>query len=674
MADTVQDINLVARNSIREFYPGTYGGFIGDGIGLWYGSMGSLLPQWGSVACDRMLRQFDYAQHNALWAGAKSIWKQQFLSTPYEISGGRNATYKWQDIFFEADFGEGYDFMMEKALDDLLVTNRGMFLEIVSYGNPDEPLKSDARVLGLNHLDALRIYFTGNREYPYVYYSEVTNEPHRLHYTRVIHLAYNPSADTKAWGIGKSPLYDAMTTVNAQILLGRHQNELLSDLPPPGIILFENIRGEDVQAAMRMFEQQKRRDGEAVYSAPLQLEGKNPEAPAKMTFVPLATVPPDFDYEKYMRTHVNLLALNLQLDPQDVWPLTGQALGTGTQSKILATKTQNKGPGYWLTRMTREWNKVLPRSLEWKYKAPNAEQDLQTAQIAQTWMTGIIVPGVTAGTLTHDEARQLLANQVPAYADVLLDESGNLVRLPDADPKDETQAVIAVDDLNALLPAVQTQQQPPAQATPAESPVNDDETKAPDDVQVQKDFADTSTAFTDDIATILKDAESGSINKASFAARMRYSLKTYGKAAYLDGLNTGGVEADSLDTADSESYAGILADQSQYVTDLASTIYREDGTVAGGPDFKAGLWANKSLTPFYNAGLVSADKNGMYQWNEGDTVDKCKDCLKMDGQVHRLKEYKERDLMPPSHLTKCEGWQCQCTLSKTSGRSKGSWF
>jgi hypothetical protein len=27
---------------------------------------------------------------------------RKFLGTPYEISGGRNLTYEWQDLFFEA--------------------------------------------------------------------------------------------------------------------------------------------------------------------------------------------------------------------------------------------------------------------------------------------------------------------------------------------------------------------------------------------------------------------------------------------------------------------------------------------------------------------------------------------------------------------------------------------
>ena len=658
MPDAALAVRENEKYSIREFYPGTWGGLVGDGFGVWYPGQRDLLPPWGTPQCDRELRAYHYLLHNTLWQGAANIFIQKVLSTPYELSGGRNQTYTWQDIFFEADFGEGYDFMMSKALTDYLTLNRGFFLEKVSYGDPDTPLKDGARVLGLNHLDALRIVFTGNREYPYIYYSEETNKAHRLHHTRVIHMTHAPSPDTRMFGMGKSPLYDSLSNVNTQILLGRHHNEMLSDMPPPGLILFTNVKGEDVGAAMNQFEAARRNDGQNVYRAPMRIEGKDPSQPVTVTFVPLAQVPTDFDREKYMRIDVNLQALALQLDPQDIWPLSGQQLGTGAQSKELAAKTEVKGPGYLLTRLERMWNTVTPRPLEWKYKAQNSGQDKVVAEIAKTW-TDIINAASWASEM---EKRQLAANQIPAFADVLLDEQGN-VRLPDDDPKMPGQEQVMADDINeatAPTPPPGTEQMPP-------------DINATDTEQLQKEYSATESGFVGEIAAILQDAADGAISKAAFSARMRSTINSFGKAAYLDGLEAGGVETDSLDESDSSTFADLLAEQSQYVSNLASVIYAEDGTVAGGADFKASLWANKTLAPFYQAGLVSADRNGLYQWKEGGTLDKCSDCVRMDGQKHRLFEYKEKDMMPPTSKTACGGWKCQCNLKKAKGRAKGNW-
>jgi hypothetical protein len=647
------------RYSIREFASGTYGGLVGDGFGIWYPGESGMLSAWGTYACDRELRAFHYMLHNQLWSGAHDIYQQKVLSTPFEISGGRNLTFKWQDIFLESEFGQGYDELLAPCLTDYLTLNRGMFIEIVSYGDPDTPLKDGARVLGLNHLDALRIVFTGNLEYPFIYYSEETNKAHRLHRTRVIHLTHSPSPDTRMFGMGRSPLYSALSSVNAQILLGRHQNEMLNDLPPPGLIIFTNVKGEDVRNAMTMFEAQRRKEGQSVYRAPMQIEGKDPAQPVTVTFTPLSQVPADFDRQKYMEIDVNLMALNTQLDPQDLWPLMGQQLGAGTQSKVLATKTQVKGPGYLLTRLERAWNRITPRPLEFKYKAQNAEQDRETADIAKTWTDTI-----NAATYLSDvEKRQMAANQIPAFADVLFDEAGN-VRLPDDDPKTPAQetAINEVED---------TTLDDTVQADTATDPAED--TTADDVAQLSKEYDATKTAFTSDIAAILQDAADGGVSKAAFSARMRSTINTYGKAAYLDGLETGGVGADSLDGDDSDIFAGLLAEQSVYVSDIANRLYKDDGSLIGNADYNANLWTQKSLSPFYNAGLVSADKNGIYEWVEGDTVDKCSDCLRMDGQKHRIKEYRAKDMMPPTSKTDCGGWNCGCSLKKASGKASGNW-
>jgi hypothetical protein len=652
MPDNNAQIIETNKFSVREYYPGTFGGLVGDGFGLWFPGQSELIAHWGSWQCDRELRLFDLMMHNQLWAGARDIYIQKILSTPYEISGGRNITFRWQDIFMESDGGEGYDFMLSKAVSDYLTLNRGMFIEIVSYGDPDTPLKDGARVLGLNHLDALRIVFTGNLEYPFIYYSEETNKAHRLHRTRVIHLTHSPSPDTRMFGMGRSPLYSALSSVNAQILLGRHQNEMLNDLPPPGLIIFTNVKGEDVRNAMTMFEAQRRKEGQSVYRAPMQIEGKDPAQPVTVTFTPLSQVPADFDRQKYMEIDVNLMALNTQLDPQDLWPLMGQQLGTGTQSKVLSQKTQVKGPGYLLTRLERAWNRVTPRPLEFKYKAQNAEQDLETAAIAEKW-TAIIG---SATYLDEMEKRQMAANQIPAFADVLFDEAGN-VRLPDDDPKTPAQetAINEVED---------TTLDDTVQADTATDPAED--TTADDVAQLSKEYDATKTAFTSDIAAILQDAADGGVSKAAFSARMRSTINTYGKAAYLDGLETGGVKAADYDDTDSSNVADLLAYNSQYVTDLAKTIYAEDGTVVGGADFKANLWANKSLNEFYYKGIESADKNGLYKFTGNDGQESCKDCKSLKGKTHRMSWYVKNRKRPgvDTEGFECQGWQCEHFLEK----------
>lgn len=650
--------------SVREFAPGVWGGFIGDGMGiLWPGQQG-LINGWGTWRCDRDLRAIFYMLHNTLVQGAFDLFAQNVLSTPYEISGGRNQTYTWQDIFFEAEFGEGYDTLVWKGLQDYLCLNRGWFMEKVSYGDPSTPLSPNARILGLNHLDAMRVVLTGNLEYPYQYNSEYTGKLHTLHRSRVIHLVHAPSPNTSYPHYGKSPLYNILSQSHAQILLGRHQNELLSDLPPPGLVIFNNVKPENVEDAMKTFEAERRSDNQQVFRAPLRMEGVKPNEPVSVTFVPLASVPADFDYEKYMRVHVNLVALGIQVDPQDIWPLTGQALGTGVQGKILQSKASGKGYGYMLTRLEREWNTTMPRPVEWKYKAQNAEQDKMQADIAQTWVTTIN----SASDLGQLERRQLLANQIPQFGDVLFDEQGN-VRLPDDDPKVPGQEIV---DANEDVVADDVTDAAP----PSDAPPPDEQVTADDSTQLEKDYDDTASEFEDEIAAILEDAANGNLSKASFSARMRTAINKYGKLAMIDGLNDGGVDTDTLDDPDDKTtFATLLAAQSPYVTNITNEIYNSDGGFKGSPTFRASLWVAKTLEPFYYAGLQSADKNGMYKFVGEDGDESCKTCQKLKGQVHRLKDWTRKELVPRVNTDnyECGGWQCQHYLEKTDEKAYGNW-
>lgn len=629
-------------HSVRQFTPSAWGGFVGDSLGFIWGMQRDLLPPWGTVECDIALRLLHYTQHNGLVGGATELFIEKFLSIPHEISGGRNLTFQWQDILATSEFGEGYDVCMGKGLVDYCTLNRGMFLELVSYGDPATPIKEGAKILAVNHLDALRIQFTGNLEIPYLYMSEWNSGLHKMHTTRVVHIARQPSPNTLMYGMGKSSLFDSITVANAQILLGRHQNELLSDLPPPGLIIFNNIKPDEVQDAMKQFEYERRRDGQTMYRAPLSMSSLNPEQPATVTFVPMSTVPEGFDYKQYMDIHVNYAALAYGLDPQDLWPLTGSAMGTGAQSRVLATKTDVKGPAYLSNIMTPVWNfRVLPKAMEWKYKAQNPEQDRQTADIAQVWV------GVanTSTFMSNDEKRQLVSNQVPSFADVLLDEQGQ-VRLFDDDVKEPQQVEVVVAQEDIELDGADS---------------NEEDVTANDDTAlVAKEIDATNDEFIQEVQAIMQDGIDRTITKAGCASRMRGAVQRFDKLAYIDGLEVGGVDGSELDEDDKRIIADLVLHNSQFITDLVNEIYSETGMV-GTPETRAPKWMGTTDEAYY-AGIASADKNGMYSFEGDDGEKSCKTCQKLQGTKHRMKWWVEHELRPgiDHDNFECGSWSGSC--------------
>lgn len=172
--------------------------------------------------------------------------------------------------------------------------------------------------------------------------------------------------------------------------------------------------------------------------------------------------------------------------------------------------------------------------------------------------------------------------------------------------------------------------------------------------------------------SILIQARDGSIDRRSFGATVRYLLNSFGQKAYADGLTDGGVDAAELDEADRGTIATMLADQSQYVTELGAILFKGDGITDFEAADKPTLWFNKAISPMYQAGLLSADSNSIYEWVYGDT-DHCDSCLKLNGQRHRLRSYKARGLMPHSSELDCGGWLCKCKLVRSRGKARGSW-
>lgn len=652
------------------------------------------LPQWGFRVRDLRLRQLSYALHNTLWQGAVAALIKRIQSTPWEIKGKRNVNY-YQDILQYADMGQGWESFIGKVLWDFLTQDFGAVVELVGTGKADKPLSG--KVTAINVLDSLSCVATPVYEYPVVYWNEENGAMHRMHNTRVWRWADLSSPYRRAYNNGFCALSRYASDAFVDVFLGRHDYEMLSDLPPSGIMTVKGLLADQWNQIKRGYEADTTASGAGIWRKTMVAIPPDPTLDIDIKLTPFSVTPEGFSQKEFTDLHVNKLALALGVDPQDIWPLSGQGLGTGTQSVILAEKGRGKMFGYILQMLTRfvNWT-VLPDYLEFQFKHGDSDVDKQKAEQAQLW-AGIATSLKSSGLIDDQTALQLLANNVAEFSDVLMDSDGQ-IRLPSADPKEGVEDVVIADDETPLdeneTPsaddAIADNQTTNTNALPVQGEANDDATanrslrERPGlyadvgglhhtDSRI-KVYSDTRAEYQRNVEVIMTAAKEGSVNKASFGIRMRSALNTYGRAAYLDGLNDGGVEVasfDELSTEEKDSVAGLLAANSSYITDAANKIFGADGVFIGTPDGRASLWGNKSLQEFYDNGLLSADKNGMYEWKYGDT-EHCDDCKRLNGQRHRLKDWHAR-IMPKSSALKCKGFNCKCELSKTRGSARGSY-
>ena len=83
------------------------------------------------------------------------------------------------------------------------------------------------------------------------------------------------------------------------------------------------------------------------------------------------------------------------------------------------------------------------------------------------------------------------------------------------------------------------------------------------------------------------------------------------------------------------------------------------------------MWVNMAINDIYYVGLGNANRNQRYMWVMNPAKEHCRTCLKLNGQIHRMKEYTQRGLVPQSRALECRGFNCGCALQKTDLPARG---
>jgi hypothetical protein len=196
--------------------------------------------------------------------------------------------------------------------------------------------------------------------------------------------------------------------------------------------------------------------------------------------------------------------------------------------------------------------------------------------------------------------------------------------LPGDDEEEEEETT------NEIPPQfIEQQQEPPPE--PEEEEEEEEENKA------MKAIADIEKLFKAEVQDIIDGALSGAVDRRTFTSRLRGIIARFAKSAYREGLVVGGIEDGELSEEDNNIVISFIREQQSYAKNLAAQIYTDNVTEAQAGQ-KSTIWYSKSIEPAFQKGLLSADANGMYEWQLGNTEEHCRDCLRLDGQRHRYRE------------------------------------
>jgi hypothetical protein len=378
-------------------------------------------PPYWSRRRDQWLRDFATAPGNDLLAGTISTVLAKVATTGWYLEGPERTANLYRQMLLErSDFGGGWSQLVQKAVADYLTQDAGGWIERIRLNSRAQ----DGAAIGFAHLDNERMQIHGDPEYP-ASYSPLTGdtEPVLMHRSQVIHIVDNPSPQENRYNVGFCALSRALATARILMDITRYERERLSDLPPAGLLMINNLSKNQWQDLVTQYDTRQQQRGNQVWRQVMIAFGLDPAVPMSAEMFSFSTLPEHFDRATMTEIAIYSFALAFRIDPREIWPVSAGSLGTATEANVQHVKARGKGAGMLLSEIERHLNDglSLPPSITFEFDYQDTEEDEQQARIAQMkaeYIRTLAEPfaargGVVeeAAIITREEARAWLVRE-----------------------------------------------------------------------------------------------------------------------------------------------------------------------------------------------------------------------------------------------------------------------
>lgn len=360
------------------------------------------LPPWWSPARDMILSTS--LDLEAMWASAvyKAITKK--TARGWKISDANESglrIQRTQDLLHGVD-GTGWVPFMSRHLQDYLTTDNGAFVEIVRASGA-----AGSKILGLVHLDSLRCTRTGDPLRP-VLYRDDTGAEHTLRDYQVLAFADMPSPRQTFHGVGRCAASRAWETIVKLAAVETYFREKVSGTRNLAIHLVSGITKPQLHNALAQADAESAQKGHLVYRGAVLIPGLDTSASnVNVVTIPLAEIPDGFQVEQERRDAYLRYANALGVPVQDIQPLSGQGLGTGTQTEILDEAAAGQGIAAWDAQWEHALSfRVLPATTTFTFATNDIRDQKAQAEVAKL-RADERAARIASRELTVEEARQL---------------------------------------------------------------------------------------------------------------------------------------------------------------------------------------------------------------------------------------------------------------------------
>lgn len=343
---------------------------------------------------------------------------------------------RYQQMLLRFD-GTRYVPGMSKVLQNFLLTDNGAFVEVVRASKA-----SGSRILGLMHLDSFRCTRTDDPQRP-VIYRDNNGYEHELRDHQVLTFVDMPSPQAGANSTGRCAATRAFRTIIKLAAVEIYFREKVTGDRNLAIHIVNGITTDQLQSSLATAQAEKERRGFVYYKGSVVIPAIKMDADLSVVTIPLAEIPDGFDVDQVLKDGYLRYANALGMPVQDIQPLAGQGLGTGTQTVILAEEAEGQG----LAAFHQDWEHalnefVLPESTTFHLTNTHDVRDqkataevalLRAQERAARIASGEISPQMARQLALDagDLPREMLANDATAAGDIADDEKPVNTTLPD---------------------------------------------------------------------------------------------------------------------------------------------------------------------------------------------------------------------------------------------------
>ena len=410
MDDTVRRHSVTARDTYDRaggpvtimLGPSSWGGVLSSG--LLEGVKGATgLPPYGTKSADAILAETPLIEN--MWASAVNTTLSKQVAIGFQITDTtKNARRIDKAKQIMLDFDGSYSLGLSKHVRDFLTTDNGAFIEIIRASNA-----RGSRIVGLAHLDSLRTYRTNDSDYP-VIYQDYRGEFHRLRHEEVIMLSDMPSARVEHRGLGMCAARRAFETILKMCAIETYVREKVSGSRNLAIHIVNGITDMQLRDALMSSQEAQSQRGFVVYKGSTIIPMLKSENPSVVT-IPLAEVPDGFNADSELKDAYFRYANALGVFVGEIQPLSGQGLGTGTQTVVLEEAAEGRGMAAWRRAFTLALtHHVFPTTTTFTF-ASNDVRDKKMRIDTLSMASGAIRNFLDTGVLTADQIRNYLVDE-----------------------------------------------------------------------------------------------------------------------------------------------------------------------------------------------------------------------------------------------------------------------